>query len=127
MRYFMKRSARGIGAVLGLCLALSAGPAGAAQPVTLTYTGYMAGLPVFTLTANVELPAGEGSGAATLIPGNGRYSLNADAATSGTKSRSRQATNEPITRSARASSGKRWRYARQASTIANAATAGSAI
>lgn len=78
MRYFKK-----IGAVLGLCLGFAAGPAMAAQPVTLTYTGYMAGLPVFTLTANVELPAGQGSGAAILIPGDGRYSLNADAATSG--------------------------------------------
>lgn len=78
MRYF-----RAIQAFLGLSLALAAGPANAAQQVTLTYTGYMAGLPVFNLTANVELPTGQGSGAAVLIPGDGRYSLNADAATIG--------------------------------------------
>lgn len=67
-----------LGTALSLlaCLATVAG-AKAAQPVTLTYTGYMAGLPVFSLTAQVELPAGG------TAPGDGRYSLNADAATIG--------------------------------------------
>ncbi|WP_374375075.1 DUF3108 domain-containing protein [Dongia sp.] len=82
MRYLSR-----IGFSLGLGLLVSgglAGPAQAAEPVTLTYTGYMAGLPVFSLTATVELPAGQGSEAgAELVPGNGRYSLNADAATTG--------------------------------------------
>jgi hypothetical protein len=80
MRYF----GRSIAIVaLGLVFGLPLGPgpfvpaARAAEPVTLTYTGYMAGLPVFSLTAQVKLP-GEGR-----APGNGAYSLNADAATSG--------------------------------------------
>jgi hypothetical protein len=81
MRYFTRI---GCAAALGL-LALGGlgGPARAAEPVTLSYTGYMAGLPVFSLTATVELPAGQGTGQAGLVPGNGRYSLNADAATIG--------------------------------------------
>lgn len=66
---------RGPGFCLGL-LAFAA-PVSAADPVTLTYTGYMAGMPVFSLTAQVQMP-GEGGGT-----GNGAYSLNADAATSG--------------------------------------------
>lgn len=78
MRYFGR-----ISTVLGLSLLALGLPLGAglraAQPVTLTYTGYMAGLPVFSLTATVALPAGN----AAPVPGNGAYSLNADAATIG--------------------------------------------
>ena len=73
MRYLGK-----LGAAMSLLAASLIGTgAQAAQPVTLTYTGYMAGLPVFTLTATVELP---GNG---VVPGDGRYSLNADASTIG--------------------------------------------
>jgi hypothetical protein len=78
MRYFGRI---GFSLALGLgVLGSLGGLARAAEPVTLTYTGYMAGLPVFSLTATVELPAGQGVG---LVPGSGRYSLNADAATIG--------------------------------------------
>ncbi|TDQ84278.1 uncharacterized protein DUF3108 [Dongia mobilis] len=84
MRYFGRQfaslaSGLASGLISGLAFWLSLGalPAQAAEPVTLTYTGYMAGLPVFSLTAQVKLP-GEGKAA-----GNGAYSLNADAATSG--------------------------------------------
>jgi hypothetical protein len=48
----------------------------AARPVTLTYAGYMAGLPVFSLTTTVSLPAGT-------VPGNGGYSISADGQTAG--------------------------------------------
>ena len=99
MRYFTRsrlagRPARWLrttllgAAVLGLGLGL-AGPAlnpvgvtpvipaaHAARPVTLTYAGYMAGLPVFSLTTTVTLPAGT-------VPGNGGYSISADGRTAG--------------------------------------------
>ncbi|MBL8710737.1 MAG: DUF3108 domain-containing protein [Rhodospirillaceae bacterium] len=97
MRYFSRRAKLGIlgrrlGVLLlaglaGVCLGSgglgSGGGARAAQPVTLSYTGYMAGLPVFSLTATIDFPAGAGTGAMSLVPGNGGYSLNADAATAG--------------------------------------------
>jgi hypothetical protein len=66
--------------VLGIVVA-AGGPltpqgALAARPVTLDYVGYMAGLPVFSLTATVNLPAG-------LVPGNGGYAISAQARTAG--------------------------------------------
>ncbi len=57
-------------------LAGDPGPARAAKPVQLTYAGYMAGLPVFTLSTTVTLPAGA-------VPGNGAYSISANGATAG--------------------------------------------
>ena len=82
MRYFAKPLfakpiLAGI-AVLGLAavgLALGQG-AEAARPVTLTYAGYMAGLPVFSLSTTVNLPAGT-------VPGNGGYTITADGQTAG--------------------------------------------
>ncbi|WP_374650116.1 DUF3108 domain-containing protein [Dongia sp.] len=81
MRYLSKPVLAGL-VLLGLaagCLALSAGalsPARAARPVTLTYAGYMAGLPVFSFNTTVTLPAGT-------VPGNGGYSIAADGQTAG--------------------------------------------
>ena len=85
MRYFDRSSIRTpvkalalTAAVLGAAwIGLGEGePARAAKPVTLTYAGYMAGLPVFTMTATVTLPAGA-------VPGNGGYSISADGQTAG--------------------------------------------
>lgn len=79
MRYFARSLFAGA-AVLGLAalgLGLGTGaPARAAKPVTLTYAGYMAGLPVFSLSTTVSLPAGT-------VPGNGGYSIAADGQTAG--------------------------------------------
>ncbi len=77
MRYFAKHILAGI-AVLGLAavgLGLSQG-AEASRPVTLTYAGYMAGLPVFSLSTTVNLPAGT-------VPGNGGYTITAAGQTAG--------------------------------------------
>lgn len=97
MRYFTRSQLRRIparwlratalgAAVLGLGwaglalgpsgLTLGVAPARAAKPVTLTYAGYMAGLPVFSLTTTVTLPAG-------IVPGNGGYAISADGQTAG--------------------------------------------
>lgn len=93
MRYFARSLIGGIPAkwlrgrllratILGFGLtSLAAGPVGvssalAAKPVTLTYAGYMAGLPVFSLTTTVTLPAG-------IVPGNGGYTISADGETAG--------------------------------------------
>lgn len=81
MRYFSKPLLAGAGvlalAVVGLTiLTVVTTPARAAKPVTLTYAGYMAGLPVFSLKTTVTLPAGT-------VPGNGGYSIAADAQTAG--------------------------------------------
>jgi hypothetical protein len=57
-------------------LALVAQPA-AANPSTLTYVGYLAGLPVMTISATVDLPAG-------LKPAQGAYLVNAEIGTTGT-------------------------------------------
>jgi len=63
-------------AILGL-----AAPTATARPVTLTYIGYLAGIPVLNLTATVDVPvAGNG---ATATPGDGAYQLNAAMASSG--------------------------------------------
>jgi hypothetical protein len=77
MRYFARSLVLG-GALLGLAWAgFGPGqPARAAKPVTLTYAGYMAGVPVFTLTTSVTLPAGT-------VPGNGAYAISADGQTAG--------------------------------------------
>jgi Protein of unknown function (DUF3108) len=81
MRYFAKLSLKVLAlgvAVLGLAgIGLGQGQtARASKPVTLTYAGYMAGLPVFTMSATVTLPAG-------VVPGNGGYSISADGQTAG--------------------------------------------
>jgi hypothetical protein len=81
MRYFSAPLLAGVALfALGLAglatLAATTAPARAAKPVTLTYAGYMAGLPVFSLTTTVTLPAGT-------IPGNGGYSIAADGQTAG--------------------------------------------
>ncbi len=81
MRYFSRPMMVGLG-VLGLAVAgfgamtAATPPASAARPVTLTYAGYMAGLPVFSFKTTVTLPAGT-------IPGNGGYSIAADGQTAG--------------------------------------------
>jgi hypothetical protein len=81
MRYLPKPLLAGL-ALAGLATAALAfglwapQPASAARPVSLTYTGYMAGLPVFSLNTTVSLPAGT-------VPGNGGYSIAADGQTAG--------------------------------------------
>jgi hypothetical protein len=49
----------------------------AANGTTLTYVGYLAGLPVMTVTATISLPAG-------LKPAQGGYTVNAEVGTTGT-------------------------------------------
>lgn len=76
MRYFTRPLIVGALALAAAAAALTTLPATAAKPVTLTYAGYMAGLPVFTMTANVTLPAGT-------VPGSGAYAISADGQTAG--------------------------------------------
>lgn len=81
MRYFARSLIIGAAVLYTGLVGLAGGPwapgkALAAKPVTLTYAGYMAGLPVFTLTTTVTLPAGA-------IPGNGSYNIAADGQTAG--------------------------------------------
>jgi hypothetical protein len=76
--------ARGHSAIvlLGLVAGLSMGAAGAsAKPVTLSYVGYLAGFPVLSMNAQVDLPLIAQSG--RTVPGSGAYALNADIATEG--------------------------------------------
>jgi len=81
MRYLSKPILAGLG-ILGMIVAGLAvvgapvAPARAAKPVTLTYAGYMAGLPVFSFTTTVTLPDGA-------IPGNGGYTIAAAGQTAG--------------------------------------------
>jgi hypothetical protein len=69
---------------LGLAVGLAAAPEIAdaqAKPVTLSYVGYLAGFPVLTMNAQVDLPLTARSG--RMVPGAGPYALNADIATEG--------------------------------------------
>lgn len=77
---FFRRARRlGLGgfvAVAGVVagFGLTASAAGA-RPVTLTYVGYLAGVPVLDLTATVDVPV-SGSGA-VVTPGDGAYQVTA--------------------------------------------------
>ena len=63
-------------------IGFGAAPASAAaQQTTLTYLGYLAGVPVFNLRATVTVPV-SGSGA-TAAPENGVYQINAQMGTTG--------------------------------------------
>lgn len=55
--------------------------AASAGQVTLTYVGYLVGIPVLSLTAVVTVPVSGGEGAA--IPGDGPYQISATMQTSG--------------------------------------------
>lgn len=83
MRIFSFRASsfRALGIVLGAFWALTA-LAGAAQAksVTLSYVGYMAGMPVMNLRTTVELPDGA-------APGDGPYSVKASMETTGNLAR----------------------------------------
>jgi hypothetical protein len=52
-----------------------------AKPVTLSYVGYLAGFPVLTMKAEVDLPLVARSGKS--VPGSGPYAIDADIATEG--------------------------------------------
>jgi hypothetical protein len=64
----------------GLLASLGAAEA-QARPVTLSYVGYLAGFPVLTMNAEVDLPLAVQSG--RTVPVTGPYALNADIATEG--------------------------------------------
>jgi hypothetical protein len=70
----------GVFALLSL-FGLVAPVAAEARPVTLTYVGYLVGVPVLNLTATVDLPVA-GNGVAT-TPGDGAYQMNAAMGSSG--------------------------------------------
>jgi hypothetical protein len=86
---FFRRARRlalaSFGAFLGLAGVVAGfslvSTAASARPVTLTYVGYLAGVPVLDLTATVDVPVA-GSGAVT-TPGDGAYQVNAAMGSSG--------------------------------------------
>lgn len=82
MRYFSRRQIINIATttfilgIFAIAVVASMTPARAAKTVTLTYAGYMAGLPVFSFVATLDLPAGT-------QPSKGPYSIGAAAQTTG--------------------------------------------